>query len=80
MVRSVLSPNVRADSFSRIEDSVLLDGARVGRRAQVRKAIIDRDVLIPESCSIGIDPELDRRRFTISPGGVVIVPRGISLA
>lgn len=77
--RSVLSPNVRINSFSLVEDSVLLDGVNVGRRARIRQTIIDKDVQVPEGCIIGHDREEDRKRFTISPGGVVIVPRGISL-
>ncbi len=77
--RSVLSPSVRINSYSSVEESVLLDGVQVGRRARVRKAIIDEAVIIPEGCSIGFDPEDDAKRFTISPGGIAIVPRGISL-
>lgn len=79
IARSVLSPNVRAARSSLVEDSVLLDGAQVGRDARVRKAVIDHEVFIPDGCSIGFDPEEDKKRFTISPGGVVAVPRGIKL-
>lgn len=78
VLRSVLSPNVRINSYSSVEDSVLLDGVDVGRSARIRKAIIDKDVHIPEGTVIGYDPGEDGKRFTISPGGVVIVQRGIS--
>ncbi len=79
VVRSVLSPNVRINSYSMVEDSVILDGVSVGRRARIRKAIIDKDVAIPDGAVIGYDPEEDRKRFTSSSGGIVIVPRGISI-
>jgi ADP-glucose pyrophosphorylase len=46
---------------------------RVGRHARIRRAIIDRDVLVPRGALIGFDPEEDRRRHTITDGGVVIV-------
>ncbi len=79
VIRSVLSPNVHVGEDSRIGDSVLLDGVRVGRRARVRKAIVDQDVFIPDGFSVGFDPEQDGKRFTISDGGVVIVPKRIKL-
>ena len=76
---SVLSHNVRVDARSVVEESVLLDGVSVGQRARIRKAIIDQDVFVPDGFSIGYEPEDDKRRFTISSGGVVLVPRGIRL-
>ncbi|MEJ2717887.1 MAG: glucose-1-phosphate adenylyltransferase, partial [Deltaproteobacteria bacterium] len=62
-----------------VEDSVLLDGVQVEPGAQIRRAIVDEDVVIPPRTLIGFDAEEDKKRFTISPGGVVIVPRGIAL-
>ncbi|MFC1835894.1 glucose-1-phosphate adenylyltransferase [Thermodesulfobacteriota bacterium] len=79
VVRSVLSHNVHVSPFSVVEDSVLLDGVRIGPHAKVRRAIIDQDVVVPEGFAIGYDPKQDATRFTISPGGVVAVPRGIRL-
>jgi glucose-1-phosphate adenylyltransferase len=70
---SVLCPNVRVHSFCTIENSLLMPGVRVGRHARIRKAIIDRDVLIPRGALIGYDAEEDRRRHTVSEGGVVVV-------
>jgi glucose-1-phosphate adenylyltransferase len=70
---SVLSPSVRVNSYARIENSILMHGVQVGRHAIVRNAIIDKDVRIPEGAEIGVDPELDRRRFTVSPGGIVAI-------
>lgn len=76
---SVLSPSVRVGAGSLVEDSVLLDHVTIGARAKIRKAIVDHEVHIPDDFVIGYDPAKDRERFSISPGGVVIVPRGISL-
>jgi glucose-1-phosphate adenylyltransferase len=70
---SVLCPNVRVHSFCSIEHAILMPGVRVGRHARIRRAIIDRDVLIPRGAVIGYDLEEDRRRHTVSDGGVVVV-------
>jgi glucose-1-phosphate adenylyltransferase len=70
---SVLCPNVRVHSFCDIEQCILMPGVRVGRHAKLRRAIIDRDVLIPRGARIGYDPEEDRRRHTVTDAGVVVV-------
>ena len=70
---SILCPNVRVHSFCDIEQSILMPGVRVGRHARIRRAIIDRDVLIPRGALIGYDAEEDRRRHTVTEGGVVVV-------
>jgi len=75
VVRSVLSPEVRVSSFARVEESILMDGVQVGACASVRRAIIDKGVRIPPHCRIGFDTEEDRRQFTVTDGGVVVVPR-----
>jgi glucose-1-phosphate adenylyltransferase len=70
---SVLCPNVRVHSFCDIDQSILMQGVRVGRHARIRRAIIDRDVLIPRGALIGYDVDEDRRRHTVTEGGVVVV-------
>lgn len=70
---SVLCPNVRVHSFASIEQSILMPGVRVGRHARIRRAIIDRDVILPRGACIGFHPDEDRRRHTVSDGGVVVV-------
>jgi glucose-1-phosphate adenylyltransferase len=77
--RSVLSPNVRVEASSEIDESVILDRVIVGRRARLRRVIVDRKVVVPEGFTVGFDREEDLKRFTISPGGVIIVPHGIRL-
>jgi glucose-1-phosphate adenylyltransferase len=70
---SVLCPNVRVHSFCPIEQCIQMPGVRVGRHARVRRAIIDRDVLIPRGALIGYNAEEDRRRHTITDSGIVVV-------
>jgi glucose-1-phosphate adenylyltransferase len=70
---SVLCPNVRVHSFCDIDQSILMPGVRVGRHARIRRAIVDRDVLIPRGALIGFDAEEDRRRHTVTEAGVVVV-------
>ncbi len=73
---SVVGSRVRVNSFSEVYDSVLFDGVNVGRRARIRRAIIDKNVVIPEGMEIGYDREKDLARgFKISEGGVVVIPR-----
>jgi len=78
-IRSILSPNVRINSFARVEDSILFTGVDVGRGSKIRKAIIDKDVKIPRDTVIGYDLDHDRRRgFTISDSGLVVIAKGES--
>jgi glucose-1-phosphate adenylyltransferase len=74
--RSVLAPNVRVNSYARVEDSILFDGVDLGRHCHIRKAIIDKDVKIPPNTTIGYDLEHDRRRgFQITEQGVVVIAK-----
>jgi glucose-1-phosphate adenylyltransferase len=74
--RSILGPSVRVNSFSRVTESILFDGVQVGRHAEIRRAIIDKNVVVPTGTKIGFDLDEDRHRFTVSEGGVVVVPKG----
>jgi glucose-1-phosphate adenylyltransferase len=77
--RCILGPEVRVNSYAKVVDSVLMDGVDVGRHARVTKAIIDKGVRIPASVVVGEDEIEDKRRFTVTPGGVVVIPRGARL-
>jgi glucose-1-phosphate adenylyltransferase len=74
--RSILSPRVRVHSYAQVEGSVLMHGVDVGRHAVVRGAIIDKNVRVPEGERIGVDLDLDRDRFVVSAGGVVVIGKG----
>jgi len=74
--RSILSPNVRVNSFALVENSILFEGVDVGRHCRIRRAIIDKDVKIPPHTTIGHDPEHDRRRgFQVTEQGVVVIAK-----
>ncbi|MBB75185.1 MAG: glucose-1-phosphate adenylyltransferase [Planctomycetaceae bacterium] len=76
VIRSILSPRVRVNSFATVEDSILFEGVDIGRRASVRNAIIDKGVHIPAGVEIGLDADRDRLSgFTISESGVVVISR-----
>jgi glucose-1-phosphate adenylyltransferase len=70
---SLLFPRVRVHSYCEITDSVLFPSVEVGRNCKIRKALIDRRCKIPEGTVIGYDAEADRKRFFVSPKGVVLV-------
>jgi glucose-1-phosphate adenylyltransferase len=70
---SVLCPNVRVHSFCSVEQSILMPAVRVGRHAQIRRAIIDRDVFIPRGALIGFNAQEDRERHTVTESGIVVV-------
>jgi glucose-1-phosphate adenylyltransferase len=75
--RSILSPGVRIDSFSEVDQSILFERSRVGRRARLRRVIVDSGVTIPDGMSIGFDAQADRERgFHVTPDGVTIVANG----
>ena len=73
--RSVLSPGVTVEPGAVVEDSILLDGVHVGHDAKVRRAVVDKEVRLPDGYELGGDPERDRKMFTVSPGGLVAVEK-----
>jgi len=77
--RSILSPRVYIGRGSRIESSILMRGVKIGKNVLIRKTIIDEEVFVPDGYAIGYRFEEDAKKFLISPGGVVIVPRRMHL-
>lgn len=72
----VVGRNVRIHSYSSVEDSVIMDWVEIGRNCKIRRAIIDKANVIPSGTEIGYDLEKDRARYTVTPSGIVVMPRG----
>lgn len=77
--RSLLSPNVRINSYSQVDDSILMEGVNVSRYAKIKRAIIDKDVDIPQGMVIGYNLEEDRKRFHVTESGIVVVAKGTEI-
>lgn len=76
--RSVLSPNVRVNSRSLVTDSVLLDNVQIGRDCTIRKAILDKDVVVTDGASVGVSRERDLERgFTVTDSGLTVITKGL---
>jgi glucose-1-phosphate adenylyltransferase len=73
VVNSVLSPDVRVNSYCEIDKSILLSHVTIGRYSRIRNAIIDRDVHLSEHTVIGFSPEEDKRKYHVSETGIVVV-------
>jgi glucose-1-phosphate adenylyltransferase len=73
VTRSVLSPDVRVNSYTEIEDSILFSHVNIGRYSHIRRAIIDRHIHIPEGTTIGFDLEEDRKKYHVTDTGIVVV-------
>ncbi|MGA3028314.1 MAG: glucose-1-phosphate adenylyltransferase [Bryobacteraceae bacterium] len=74
MVRtSVLGRGVRVHSGAYVEDSIIFDNCDIGRRAKVRRAILDKNVKVPEEATIGYDLAEDRKRYYVTDSGIVVV-------
>lgn len=77
--RSILSPSVRVHSYSEVQDSILMEGVEIGRRARVKRAIIDKGVRVPEGHQIGFHLGEDAKKFTVTESGLVVIPKGTIL-
>jgi glucose-1-phosphate adenylyltransferase len=73
---AMLRRSVRVEQDASLERCIVMDRSTIGQGARLRKVIVDQDNAVPPFEAIGFDPERDRARFTVSEGGVVVVPRG----
>ena len=74
--QSVVSYNVRVQPGSRVERSVLLPGVRIGRDAVVRNAILDKNVVVADGATVGVNPPKDHRLLAVSEGGITVIGKG----
>ena len=70
---SLLFSHVSVDNYTKIDSSVILPDVEIGKNCRIFHAIIDRGCKIPDGTVIGMDPEEDKKRFFVSPKGVVLV-------
>jgi len=75
--RSMLFSDVRINSYSVVEDSVVLSNVQIGRHCILKKCIIDKNCTLPEGTLIGLDPIEDAKRFHVTQGGVTLVTRAM---
>ncbi|WPL16527.1 Glucose-1-phosphate adenylyltransferase [Thiorhodovibrio winogradskyi] len=74
--RSVFFPCVTIDDGAIVDGSILFDRVQVGAGAELNRCILDKDVVVSPGARIGVDRKEDRARFSVSPQGVVVVPKG----
>ena len=77
--RSVISPDVRVNSYAEVESCIIFSHVNIGRHCRIRRAIVDRDVHIPEGSVIGYDAEEDKRNYFVTDTGITVVTRDYSL-
>lgn len=70
---SVLSPNIRVNSYADVRESVIMENVEIGRYCNIRKTIIDKDILIPPYTTIGYNTDDDKKRFYVTESGIVVV-------
>ena len=77
--RSLLGSNVKVNSYSYVTDSIIMNNVTIGRHARIRRAIIDKNVIIPEGYEIGFDLEGDKKKFTVTETGIVVIAKNTVL-
>jgi glucose-1-phosphate adenylyltransferase len=74
--RSIVGPSSFIDHDAHVTDSIIFPGVHVGPGARLHRCIVDKNVVIPEWSRIGLEPDVDRERFTVSDAGVVVIDKG----
>ncbi|MGE5490568.1 MAG: glucose-1-phosphate adenylyltransferase [Actinomycetota bacterium] len=71
--RSLLFSSVHVHSWATVEDCVILPHVDIGRRAMLKRCVVDKRCQIPEGLVVGLDPKEDKRRFYVSPKGITLI-------
>lgn len=75
----MLSPNVKIKRDAQVYESILMEGVNVGKKARIKRAIIDKDVSIPDGMVIGYEPKEDKKKFFVTDTGIVVVAKGTEI-
>lgn len=79
--RSVVGPWTLAAGGSTITDSVLFDSVQLGAGARVHRAILDKNVVLADGATVGVDRDRDLARgFTVTESGLTVVGKGVRVA
>jgi glucose-1-phosphate adenylyltransferase len=73
VIASVISPDVRVNSYTEVESSIIFSHVNIGRYSRIRRAIIDRHIHVPEHTEIGYNLEEDRKKYHVTEDGIVVV-------
>jgi len=73
---SILSPNVTVAEYAQVTNAILMNDVHVGSKCRIQRTIIDKGVRIPDRTEIGYHPAQDRKRFTVTDSGIVVVGKG----
>ncbi|MCH8171313.1 MAG: glucose-1-phosphate adenylyltransferase [Bacteroidetes bacterium] len=73
--RSLIGPNVKVNSYSEIQDSIIMNNCNIGRHTKIKNAIIDKNVIVPENYEIGYDLESDKKKFIVTNRGIVVIAK-----
>ena len=79
MERSVLSPKVHIRRGAEVTECILMDDVVVGAGSRLRRTIVDKQVIVPRNAQVGFDLDQDRRKFTVTDSGIVVIPKGLPL-
>ncbi len=75
--RSIVGPGSFVDAGASVVDSIIFPGVHVGAGAQLERCVVDKSNVLPAGFRIGVDPEEDASRFTLSENGIAVVEKGL---
>jgi glucose-1-phosphate adenylyltransferase len=78
--RSIIGPGSFVDHDAHVTESIIFPDVTIGPGVRLHRCIVDKNVIVPEWTRIGLEPDVDRERFTVSDEGVVVIEKGRNLA